>query len=237
MEQADVVRVEGLVEGVLGASAVPEESDAVRIPAQLPDILPYPSQRHLLVQQAAVAAHPIAVDDVQVPECTDAVRDRDDDDALLGQVRAVVDRQRPGAAVPAVDEHEDGLGCAGPGCPDIDPQGVLAHHVVARLPFRAQLEVTQSDVDGPGHEALREAVAQAGVDRGLSGRSADGDGGAESPGPRVGDAEDSHHGGPGPRASHLLRGEASQGGAKDHERSPVRGSSGEVPGAGGALGD
>ena len=192
MEQAVVVGVEGLVERVLGAAAVPHEGDVLRIAAQLADVLPHPAQGGLLVQQTPVAAHALPVDDVQVPERADAIGDRDDDDVLLRQASAVVDGQGSRTAVPAVDEYEHGLGVIGSGRPDVQAQGVLAHEVVARPPLGPQLEVAQEEVRRPGHEALREALPQPRVDRKPPVRvvrSVGGDGRVEALRPRIGDAE------------------------------------------------
>jgi len=120
VEQSGVVRIEGLVEGVLGAAAVTHEGDIPGVAAERPDMLVHPPQGGLLVEQGPIAARRPAVDDVQVPERPDAVGDGDHDDAPSGQVRAVVDRQRPRAAVPAVNEDEDGPGGAVQRSPDVD---------------------------------------------------------------------------------------------------------------------
>ena len=139
------------------AGRLAEDRDVVGVAAEAGDVVAHPAQRGDLVAHAVVAAvGVIAVGEglvVEVAQRAEAVVDRDQHDvAAAGEVLAVVDRRRAGAAgeAAAVDpDHHRARRVVEAGRPDVEREAVF---VDGLLPGAEQFDA--------GHECLHCAGAE-----------------------------------------------------------------------------
>ncbi len=124
-----------------GACGLARDGDAVRVAAEVRDVVAHPAQDGDAVEQSVVSRGPVCrlgaqLGGGQKAEGAQAVVEGDDDEAVTGQVLAVVAGVRPGtfAESAPVDPDEDRapLRAVVRTCPDVQVQAVLAQgHVDA----------------------------------------------------------------------------------------------------------
>ena len=139
------------------AGRLAEDRDVVGIAAEAGDVVAHPAQRGHLVAHAVVAAvRVVAVGErlvVEVAQRAEAVVDRDQHDvAAPGEVLAVVDRRRAGAAgeAAAVDpDHHRARRVVDAGRPDVEREAVFVDRL---FPGAEQFDA--------GHEGLHRAGAE-----------------------------------------------------------------------------